>query len=548
MPPTLLPRASSDRPRRASRAARRVGSVAALDLLSAAAALAIVSFAAWTVSLDRQLVRAAAERELTAAAVLSAEHAAGVLSAADQLLRRAEERLAGRPADELRRSEADWLALRAMAADLPQVVSLVAADATGTTFLGINRFPTRTDVSDRDYFEAHRRGAERHVGRTIVGRAAGETVFTLSRRVSDPEGRFAGIVLASLDAGLFERVYARSGLNDTASFALVRTDGRVIVRHPMTPEVLDLDASARPLVARAAEGPGLYAAASLADGVERLVAYAPVGGFPLVASASVATSEILAEWRRRAAAAAALVAAALAAGGLLHARLRGGMVREIRGRAELEEALAARDALMGELHHRVKNNLQIVASLVSMQRRRVADPEAAAALDATAARVRSLSVLHDRLQGGAGTGGGPDVDLAEFVPGLLEELRVAFGLDDRGISLAADVAPVRTDLDTAVPLGLLVNEAVTNAIKHAFPEGRTGRIAVGVGGEGGAVVVSVRDDGVGRPAGAGDGLGTALLSALSAQIGARVEHPAAAVGAEVRIVLPGVPEAPGRLP
>ena len=154
-------------------------------------------------------------------------------------------------------------------------------------------------------------------------------------------------------------------------------------------------------------------------------------------------------------------------------------------------ALAQRDLLLREVYHRVKNNLQIVDGLLLMQARRLPEPQARAALETLRARVYALGLVHHQLMGSN------DLETFEIAPFLRElsaHLLEGFG---GGVALEVRATTLKVDLDFAIPLGLLVTELVTNAVKHAFPEGR-GSIAVALEADGpGWLTLTVADDGAG---------------------------------------------------
>jgi PAS domain S-box-containing protein len=185
----------------------------------------------------------------------------------------------------------------------------------------------------------------------------------------------------------------------------------------------------------------------------------------------------------------------------------------------LRSALEDRELLVREADHRIKNSLQLVASLLRIQAGRTEEPAAAAALHAAVARVLAISEAHRALYLGQDL---RTVDLSRMLRDLV---RLASGLAP-GIALHCDL-PDRLPLDAErpIPLGLLANELITNALRHAYPQGQPGAVRIAVRPEAGTLVVAVADDGVGLPgSGAPEGgLGTGLIQALSRQIGAAVE-------------------------
>ena len=193
-----------------------------------------------------------------------------------------------------------------------------------------------------------------------------------------------------------------------------------------------------------------------------------------------------------------------------------------RAKVELEavveqrtSALAQRDLLLREVYHRVKNNLQIVDGLLLMQARRLPEPGARAALETLRARVYALGLVHHQLMGSNDL---ETFDIAPFLQELSAHLLEGFGGGD--VALTVRATTLKVDLDFAIPLGLLVTELVTNAVKHAFPDGR-GSIAVALeADEPGWLTLAVSDDGTDRAAaGRHEGsLGASIVEGLVRQL------------------------------
>ena len=205
----------------------------------------------------------------------------------------------------------------------------------------------------------------------------------------------------------------------------------------------------------------------------------------------------------------------------------------------LRTSLEEKTALLKEVHHRVKNNLQIITSLLNLQARQVQNPIALAALQDTQNRIRSMAVLHESLYRGGHPGW---VDGSAYLSHLCAHLSNSFGLSTSRVQLRYQLAPVALGLEQAVPCGLIVNELVSNAVKHAFPGERGGEIRVNLTIEpDGRRALVVADDGVGLPPGLdyrqSDTLGLQLVAGLAQQLGATVDTPAA-VGAIFRLVFP----------
>ena len=184
---------------------------------------------------------------------------------------------------------------------------------------------------------------------------------------------------------------------------------------------------------------------------------------------------------------------------------------------DLERARDRAEVLLSEVNHRVSNSLSLVASLVSLQSRRVGD-EAKSALAATQARIYAVSMIHKRLYTSADV---REVEMSEYLGGLLDHLQASMRAEGHGATLRHDIEPVSLPIDQSVNLGVIVTEWVTNAFKYAYPD-RDGEVRVRFKRAGAErVELVVEDDGVGRdPARAplGTGVGTRIVSAMASTI------------------------------
>jgi len=199
-----------------------------------------------------------------------------------------------------------------------------------------------------------------------------------------------------------------------------------------------------------------------------------------------------------------------------------------RQQTRLAMAVDQQELLMQEIHHRVKNNLQIVASLLNLQASRIRQPAARAEFQSARDRVRALATLHRHLYA---HGEVHTINMREFLIELCGQLFQAMG-EKAGERLRLEIeAPeLKMSSDQAVPLALIVTEAVSNSVKYAFPGGRRGSIWVHLTADGDHAELGIRDDGVGIPAGrveteAGtrDGIGIQLIRGFARQLGATLE-------------------------
>jgi PAS domain S-box-containing protein len=188
----------------------------------------------------------------------------------------------------------------------------------------------------------------------------------------------------------------------------------------------------------------------------------------------------------------------------------------------LKASLQEKVALLNEVHHRVKNNLQIISSLLRLEGTRTTEPDTRDTLRDMQSRILAMALLHESLYR-AGTF--TSVNLGTYLQQLTSQAFRAQGLVGQGIRLVLELKPAHVSLDVATPCGLLVNELLSNSLKHAFPQGRLGNVWVQSqpGAQSGTWRLCVRDDGVGLP---GDfearrkqTLGLQLVSDLAVQLG-----------------------------
>jgi two-component system, sensor histidine kinase PdtaS len=208
---------------------------------------------------------------------------------------------------------------------------------------------------------------------------------------------------------------------------------------------------------------------------------------------------------------------------------------KVRAEEELKRLVAEKETLMKELQHRVKNNLGVVAGLLSLSAEKVRDAEAREAFAGAIARVDSIAAIYAKLYG---TKDLASIDLGPYSEDLARSLFGTYNLDPERITLTTRFDSARLDLKRCAPYGLILNELVTNALKYAYPDGERGEVRVELKAEDDRIELSVADDGPGIPeaalSGGSSGLGMTLVRMLAAQLGASVEIEGSR-GARVRI-------------
>lgn len=219
--------------------------------------------------------------------------------------------------------------------------------------------------------------------------------------------------------------------------------------------------------------------------------------------------EKLGEQRTAIWAIAAVLLVALIAGVLLWH-----LSRQLRQRNEEKEFL------IKEIHHRVKNNLQVLSSLLYLQSRHIEDETALDAVREGQSRVDAMGLIHQKLYMGNNLAA---VDMRDYLNNLGDTLLDAFRLHDDRVEIIYHLEPLHLDVDTAIPLGLIVNELLTNSLKYAFPDGRQGKVEISLWkNQSGKLCLKVADDGVGQAAAAdlknSTSFGTSLVQMLSKKL------------------------------
>lgn len=160
----------------------------------------------------------------------------------------------------------------------------------------------------------------------------------------------------------------------------------------------------------------------------------------------------------------------------------------------IEKSLHERESLLKEIHHRVKNNLQIISSLLSLQSKSLHDTDAQGAISESRNRVKSMALIHEQLYQEDTISG---VDMKDYLQRLVNSLTSSYGLDTDRVEIKIVADNILLDVDSAIPLGLIINELVSNSMKYAFPEKKSGTILVSLHNMMDELRLTVKDDGVG---------------------------------------------------
>ena len=392
---------------------------------------------------------------------------------------------------------------------LPSLTEVYIIDANANTIYATVPGASDVSVMDRDYFTAVRDGAPFFTSPLMVSRLTGDRIFVFSKRVTRG-GEFAGAIMVSFPESLLEELWRNLDFEGASTVSLIRDDGQLIARYPPTDGPIDL--SELPLFTDylPQNDTGTYASGSSpVDGVARTVSYRRVPGTNIIALASIASSQAWVGFNNAVTAVFIIVSPIILGLVLGCAWIVRLLYRDAAQAKALQASVEANTMLFREIHHRVKNNLQSVQSLVRMQ-----DLPQAAKLDlqsrfAAMAAMHEHIYQHDRYE---------DIDAHDFIPAVVEEVMVAYG-SNAVVDYELEHIPV--DRDHATPLALLLSELVTNACKYAFAGDENARITIVLKrGSDDRAMLSVRDNGKGiEPDNiAGGSMGMRLIRGVVAQM------------------------------
>jgi two-component sensor histidine kinase len=471
-------------------------------------------------------------------------------------------------------------------ARIPGYENLIRFDRQGRVVCAAGNVPADTQRASRTWFQRLSGGEDLVITRDPGSAyASGPAVLTAARATS-PDGRFDGafvavIALSSLqpavtdpslppgaDVGLVEKSGQYISVTDAAAFPPLPEDWRAKVDAQGTLVWYGRDTEDRRRVYSAAPvvGEEVYVVLSAdSPGVLSWAWLNPLTGvlFPLLTFAlaltavSVVTDRVVVRWITYLQRIAALYARGRLSVRPVQAEQ---MPPEIRDLAEtledmadalvsrdatLRDNLAQKDALMREIHHRVKNNLQVISSLLNMQQRSLTDPAARSAMMDTRQRITALALIYRALYQG------PDlkrVDLRPFLEELTAQLVSGDLVHGPAVRTEMSVDPLVIDPDRLAPLALFAVEAITNAQKHAFA-GRGGTLSVDFTVHGEEAELAISDDGAGAEESLeASGVGRTLMTAFARQLRGRVELIRNARGGVTARLLFPTPAADGHTP
>lgn len=391
---------------------------------------------------------------------------------------------------------------------LPGEISGSIVDASGTPLFETVAGEAPLEALTGQPFQALKAGEAWRVSALQFDAKTAKQYFVISNRI-ERNGQFAGAALLRIPAQLMSEFWTSLDIGPKSTVGLVGTDGWLVARFPPPDKPLDLSKYILFTDYLKKSPFGTYEAVSPADGVARIVGYRTVEDAPLIALSSISTDEAFGQFwtevKRLIQVLLPMLAALAFAAFWLIRLLRADEVR----RQQLTHALEQNQLLFREIHHRVKNNLQAVSSLVQLQ------PIPAEAKLEMGRRIAAMTAVHEQAYRSDEYA---HVALADYLTTLIENMRKSHG--DK-VRIDAKLKAMTIDRDLALPLGLIVNEVVSNAMKHAFQQGGDGQISVDLDRlDDGRAQLTIKDNGVGFvPSDEQRGMGSRLIRGFAAQLG-----------------------------
>ena len=446
----------------------------------------------------------AGEAKAQSSAQIVAAHLEWMMEASDQALRRIDSALGPDP---IRSSWTTIHDIRSAVGDLREGFQYSVYDETGRLRLSSVPEAIGIDVSDRGYFRMLKAGEPVVVSAQLEERLSGEQVFVVARRIYR-HNSFHGAASIAIPTRLMDEFWSKFGLGPLSTVTVIRTDGLMVARHPQLTHAVNFSAS--PLFTKflPSSSSGVYhAKASVADSIPRIVGYQKIDGWPIMATVGVERREALAIFRTnltRGLTVGLPTAIAMAIGTLWIAAL---LHKDADRRGQLEKAFERNSFLLREIHHRVKNNLQAVVSLIRLQpipRDLKAD---------ISRRIEAMVAVHEQIYGSDQF---DRIDLVPYVRRLVSDIAKGFPAE---VNVEFDLAPLSVERERGVAFGLLVSEVVTNAFKYAF-NGRKGHLIISLQRDGEEGRLVIHDDGAGfAPEEVKQGMGTKLIAGFAMQVG-----------------------------
>ncbi|MGE7368410.1 sensor histidine kinase [Neorhizobium sp. NPDC001467] len=450
---------------------------------------------------------AAGEARAMSSAHVVAAHVEWMMEASNQALRRIDSALGDEPIDSPQNSPAN---IAEAVGDLPSGFEYSVFDANGLQRLSSAQGRAPLNHGGRGYFERLRKGEPMTVSRLFEDERTAKPSFMIGRRITR-NGAFVGVATIAIPNETMDRFWASMGLGEHSTVSAVRDDGWLVARRPVSAEAIDLSTTEWYPMTRGAQSGVYHSAVSPIDGYARIVGFWKVRGWPLIALTAIERQEVLDQfwnsvWSDALFAVPLVVVLVLAS--IWITRL---LYRYAARNEELEQALERNRFLLREIHHRVKNNLQAVLALVRLQ------PLPPEARNDMTRRVGAMIAVHEQIYQKDQF---ERVDVAPYAEKIIRDLAAAY---DMPVTLDLALQSVTVDREQALPLGMIINEVVSNAFKYAFTERARGTLTVSLEKQPDQLCLRICDDGpgLGSEAERRVGMGSKLIGSFVKQLQGR---------------------------
>ncbi len=419
----------------------------------------------------------------------------------------------------------DKAGLDAALKTLPAEASLAIYDDNGNAVPEGGSPALPSDIASTDYFAALASGQDWIIAPQQKNAATGAQTIVIAQRLG--RTRFAGAAVIAIPGALLQRFWEPQKLGPDSNINVHREDGWMVGRYPRIDEPINAAKISAAWPQISGNPSGTYTSKSPLDGITRIIGFRHVPELGLVVFATISQDAALAGlWTAIATVLWLMVPIGLALliGSLITASI---LRRSAKTQASLAAAVAHNEVLFREIHHRVKNNLQSVGSLLQMQ------PIPREIKRDMGQRIAAMSAVHEHIYR---SNDFAKVRVRDYLQTLIENIRGGAGPNVQVVEQLEDLA---VDKDVATPLGLILNEVVANAFKHAFPEGRDGVITVRLEKQMGKGALVVEDNGIGfDPAAPAKGIGRRLIAALTQQLGGESEFASDGSGSRFTLSFP----------
>jgi two-component sensor histidine kinase len=391
--------------------------------------------------------------------------------------------------------------------DAQGLLSLVLVfDAAGRLRAAAGTEAPGITIRDREYFGDLAAGQQWATSALIEQTAFGEPVFAVARRLT-VNGQFDGAAVVYLPADGLGRAWSAVELGEDSSIAIYRSDGALVSAFPLPDRDDDRTFDSRTTFAASGNQGIVRTAPRDRDDGERLTAFEAIPDMMLVATASSSLAATAAASQERTAGTLLAVIPVVVVLFIVCGLMALTLIRQERQSAALAVTARQNETLLQEIHHRVKNNLQMVTAMIRLQ------PGMDAAKEQLAARIQAMTAVHQLMYE---SNEFSFLDARDYVERLLAGLELGHS---SAVLIERRVDALKLSSDQVQPIGLIINEAVTNAFKHAFPDGRPGKILVAltrVDDRHAELVIA--DDGIGYDVTATTRMGSKLIRNLTSQL------------------------------